>query len=459
MANISVNGVSLYYEEHGAGEPILGIHGTGSSSALWSDAAATLGTRGRTIVYDRRGFGSSERPEPFVTDVHQQADDAAALIDALAAAPAIVIGRSQGGEIAVDLALRYPDRVRALALLEGGGLSLSAPLMQWVADLDARIFAAADEDPNSVAETLPARRPRGCGLGGDARVGHGDLRRERPGDRWPQERGGLLDVTVDQLGTIDRPTLLARRRGVAAGLRRGDERRRGSHPAGEGRVGRRRAPDRCGAPGASSRSSTKFSRRSAYRPAIVNGSASAIAARPQATFTSSASGSSHCASALIQNSAPRPVNAVASSATRPIARPHVQIETERSPSAGRLCACRHTGRRARGQERVKPLACRSGGPTPSARRSRAALRDTWSGRTYPRPERPKRRIGARSRLACSSGPQWCALIRTTGPPTTFGRDTRQPAREPDAEHGRHLVRAPTPRARGRARRARARSMR
>ena len=113
--------MSLYYEEHGAGEPILCIHGTGSSAALWVDAARRAGEHGRTIVYDRRGFSRSERPEPYVTNVHQHADDAAALIDALAAAPAIVIGRSYGGEIAVDLALRYPDRVRALALLEGGG--------------------------------------------------------------------------------------------------------------------------------------------------------------------------------------------------------------------------------------------------------------------------------------------------------------------------------------------------
>jgi esterase len=117
---IPVNGVALYYEEHGAGEPIVCIHGTGSSSALWRDAAAVLATHGRTILYDRRGFSRSERPEPYVTNVHQHTDDAAALIDALDAAPAIVIGRSQGGEIAVDLALRYPDRVRALALLEGG---------------------------------------------------------------------------------------------------------------------------------------------------------------------------------------------------------------------------------------------------------------------------------------------------------------------------------------------------
>ena len=152
---IRVNGVSLYYEEHGAGEPILCIHGTGSSSALWRDAAATLMKRGRAIVYDRRGFARSERPEPFVTSVQQHTDDAAALIDALVTAPAIVIGRSHGGEIAVDLALRYPDRVRALALLEGGGLSLGEAMKGWLADLDEEVFAAAEADVSTVELPVP----------------------------------------------------------------------------------------------------------------------------------------------------------------------------------------------------------------------------------------------------------------------------------------------------------------
>jgi esterase len=50
--------------------------------------------------------------------VAEQADDAAGLLDALAALPAVVIGRSYGGAVAIDLALRNPDRVRALVLLE-----------------------------------------------------------------------------------------------------------------------------------------------------------------------------------------------------------------------------------------------------------------------------------------------------------------------------------------------------
>ncbi len=207
MPEVRVNGVTLYYEEHGAGASILCIHGTGSSAALWVDAAPELGTRGRTILYDRRGFSRSERAEPFVTDVHEQTDDAAALLDALEAAPAIAIGRSQGGEIAVDLALRYPERVRALALLEGGGLALGEGVRRWIAELDERLFAAAEADVDSVGRTLLA------GVVGDAAW---DSLPEPVRDTFTangpaivaEERGGLLDVTAEELGSIRHPTLI-----------------------------------------------------------------------------------------------------------------------------------------------------------------------------------------------------------------------------------------------------------
>jgi pimeloyl-ACP methyl ester carboxylesterase len=72
VPEVRANGVSLYYEEHGSGEAIVGLHGAGSSAAFWSDRRE-LATRGRTIVYDRRGHFRSERPEPYATDVHYSA--------------------------------------------------------------------------------------------------------------------------------------------------------------------------------------------------------------------------------------------------------------------------------------------------------------------------------------------------------------------------------------------------
>src|SRR5918994_1984830 len=152
MSKIEVNGVSLYYEEHGAGDPIVGLHGGGSSAAMWAAAAPELAKRGRTILYDRRGSFRSERPEPYATNVHEQADDAAALIDALVVAPAIVIGRSYGGAIAVDLALRYPNHVRALVLLEGDVPSVSETAAKEWAKLEERLLA--ERDPRRAAEML-----------------------------------------------------------------------------------------------------------------------------------------------------------------------------------------------------------------------------------------------------------------------------------------------------------------
>lgn len=206
MSEIQVNGTSLYYEEHGTGEPIVGIHGTSSSAAVWADAVEVLATRGRTIVYDRRGCFRSERPEPYVTNVQQQADDAAALIDALAATPAIVIGRSYGVDIAIDLALRYPDRVRALALLEGLE-SLTETGRRWIADLEKRVFAAAEVDVSTVAEMLHR-----AVLGDATWEGWPESAKQMFSGNGPaivaEFRGGFLDVSAEQLGTIVQPTLL-----------------------------------------------------------------------------------------------------------------------------------------------------------------------------------------------------------------------------------------------------------
>jgi pimeloyl-ACP methyl ester carboxylesterase len=147
MAEAQVNGIRLYYEEHGEGAPIVCIHGGGSTALMWADAFEDLARLGRVIAYDRRGCTRSERPDPYErTSVAEQADDAAALLDALAAVPAVVIGRSYGGAVAIDLALRYPDRVRALALLEGDALGLSPAAQRWTRAIRDRLRELAARD-------------------------------------------------------------------------------------------------------------------------------------------------------------------------------------------------------------------------------------------------------------------------------------------------------------------------
>jgi pimeloyl-ACP methyl ester carboxylesterase len=153
MSLRTVNGVGLYCEEHGSGAPILCIHGAGSSALAWSGAIRELARLGRVIAYDRRGCTRSERPQPYDhTSVSEHADDAAALLDALGAPPAIVIGRSYGGTVAIELALRHPDRVRALAVLEGDAPRELAP--KTAAWIDAVAGRLARVPVDAVGETL-----------------------------------------------------------------------------------------------------------------------------------------------------------------------------------------------------------------------------------------------------------------------------------------------------------------
>lgn len=141
MPQLSVNGVGLHYEEHGAGSPILGVHGTPGSAVMWEDAATELGLHGRAIIYDRRGFDRSAPQGPCATlNLVDHVDDAAAVLAALHAGPAIVIGRSTGGLIAIELAHRFPDKVKALVLLEPALFTIDPEAGAWARNLRHRVL-------------------------------------------------------------------------------------------------------------------------------------------------------------------------------------------------------------------------------------------------------------------------------------------------------------------------------
>jgi pimeloyl-ACP methyl ester carboxylesterase len=79
-ANVAINGVRLFYEVHGAGAPILCIHGAGGTTLAWAEPIANLARLGRVIAYDRRGCARSDRPAYYErTSIAEHADDAAAL--------------------------------------------------------------------------------------------------------------------------------------------------------------------------------------------------------------------------------------------------------------------------------------------------------------------------------------------------------------------------------------------
>lgn len=155
MSKVSVNGVELYYEDRGEGVPILGIHGTPSSAVLWADAALELAKHGRCIIYDRRGFHRSALPEPVTAlDIIHHVDDAAALLAALHVGPAVVIGRSTGGQIALEFARHFPDKVKALVLLEPALLTIDPRANAWAHDMRRKLLEQAAVDPSLLAEAV-----------------------------------------------------------------------------------------------------------------------------------------------------------------------------------------------------------------------------------------------------------------------------------------------------------------
>jgi pimeloyl-ACP methyl ester carboxylesterase len=107
-------GVELAYEMDGSGTPVLLVHDIASDRL-----ALPLVPGARCIRYDRRGYGESGAPEPYVgTTVMEQAEDAAALLRALDASAAVVGGAGFGALIALDLALRHAALVRAVVALD-----------------------------------------------------------------------------------------------------------------------------------------------------------------------------------------------------------------------------------------------------------------------------------------------------------------------------------------------------
>src|SRR3954451_7447628 len=97
-------GVPLRYAERGTGEAVLLIHGMGADAQALQDLGDALAGEARVVAYDRRGYGGSGAPEPYGgTTVEEQAEDAAALLRALDAAPATVAGEGFGALVALDL--------------------------------------------------------------------------------------------------------------------------------------------------------------------------------------------------------------------------------------------------------------------------------------------------------------------------------------------------------------------
>jgi pimeloyl-ACP methyl ester carboxylesterase len=116
---IDVNGISLYVEEHGEGDPVLLLHGWPDSARLWRHQVPFLAAHGyRVIAPDLRGFGRSERPaEVAAYRLRNVVADVSALLDHLDIETAYVVGHDWGAAVAWLTAILGPARVRKLTAI------------------------------------------------------------------------------------------------------------------------------------------------------------------------------------------------------------------------------------------------------------------------------------------------------------------------------------------------------
>lgn len=114
---VALNGIDLHYEERGAGEPLLLLHGFGMCGpGDWGEIADELAKDNRVILVDLRGHGWSTNPSGEFT-MRQSAEDIRALLDVLKIDRVRALGISAGGMTLLHLATKYPNRVDSMVVI------------------------------------------------------------------------------------------------------------------------------------------------------------------------------------------------------------------------------------------------------------------------------------------------------------------------------------------------------
>jgi pimeloyl-ACP methyl ester carboxylesterase len=173
MPTLDLGKEKIYYVERGAstnarqGTPVVFIHGAGSSHLIWGAQVRALGDRARALALDLPGhFKSQGSGRDTIT---AYAEVVRGFLDALAIERTIIAGHSMGGAIAQTLALAYPDRVAALALIATGARLRVSPsfLEEFQNDFDNTVdkiiayYFARGADPRLIEKSAAVLRA--CG--------------------------------------------------------------------------------------------------------------------------------------------------------------------------------------------------------------------------------------------------------------------------------------------------------
>lgn len=150
---VRADGCELYYEQRGDGVPILLIPPAGATASTWGPVTEELARVARVITYDRRGYARSAGPP--VRTVSRHTADAATILEHLATRPAIVVGTSAGATIAVDLAVRRPDLLRAVVAHEAAWrANRHLPTRSQLASVARLAWLSARKRHEEAADTL-----------------------------------------------------------------------------------------------------------------------------------------------------------------------------------------------------------------------------------------------------------------------------------------------------------------
>ena len=149
--------IALHYEEKGAGEPLILLHGNGEDGSYFKGQIERFSEHYRVIAPDTRGHGRSPRGSaPFT--IRQFAEDLAGFMDGLGISRAIILGFSDGANIAMRFALDYPERVRALVLnggnLDPSGIKRRVQIPIELGDRLTKIFAGRSAEAKGHMELL-----------------------------------------------------------------------------------------------------------------------------------------------------------------------------------------------------------------------------------------------------------------------------------------------------------------
>lgn len=149
--------IQLHFIEQGQGQPMILLHGNGESCDYFEHQIAYFSKQYHVIALDTRGHGQSPRGEkPFT--IKQFAEDLHDFMDEKSIEKAHILGFSDGGNIALTFALKYPDRVEKM-IVDGANLFPSGvrPLYQWPIEIGyriARLFSKKSEKAKQNAEML-----------------------------------------------------------------------------------------------------------------------------------------------------------------------------------------------------------------------------------------------------------------------------------------------------------------